>query len=400
MRKGEKDSLFNKICYHLQEIIKIKHLVMRLTICIWIIFLLFISPNAFSFSSKEWNLEIKGAISETYDDNTTFVKEDKKDDFITRLSLGLEGKYGGRTRVLGFKSRIAQSIFANEHNNNNLSGDFNLNFLNELSKYHRIILSDTFKRTLVPGTFEDEFGRIRGRYRSYHNKFNLIYSRDISKKLTVTTNYSNALDDISEKDTNNSYQNSAGLSASYIHSAATNFSLTYNVSKRRYEDARDTSTHTFSAGMRRYITKRLYFDGRIGVNFMRTVEDNNVTGEDINVSLTDEIDRNTVASLSFTKRIREAPYREERFDFWQTSVAFTRQLLKRLGCSFAGFYGKGTLSPSDTTERLLGANVAVAYSFSEDLKGNLNYTFSDKDSTDKNAEYIRNVVSLGLTVKF
>ncbi len=436
MRKGEKDSLFNKICYHLQEIIKIKHLVIRLTIYFGIILLLmFISSNTYSFSPKEWDLKIRGTINETYDDNTTFIKDDKKEDIITRLTLDLEGKYGGGTRVLGFSSRIAQSIFANEHNNNNLSGDFNLNFLNELSKYHRIILSDTFTRTFVPSTFEDEFGRTKGRYKSYHNTFNLAYSRDISKKLTIRTGYINEMDKVSKEGRGNSYQNSVGLSTSYIHSAVTALSLSYRFAKRRYEDATDTSTHTLAAGMKRYITKRIYFDGSVGTDFIKSIEDKDVTSGYFKALLTDEIYKNAVAKLSFTKRRRATSGTGEFFDSWQTSALLTGKIsntvagisfvkgketssdkenifeswrtsgsltreFKRFSCSFSGFYGEGTYTSSDITEKLKGISVAFGYEFTKDLKGDLKYSFSDKSSTDEDKAYTKNMVSSGLTLVF
>ena len=46
------------------------------------------STNSFPLSSKALDLKISSSISETYDDNLTFAKDDKKEDFITTLGLG------------------------------------------------------------------------------------------------------------------------------------------------------------------------------------------------------------------------------------------------------------------------------------------------------------------------
>ena len=52
---------------------------MRLLFCI--------SADTFFLSSKVLDLKISGSISETYDDNLTYLEDNEKEDFVT---LGLE----------------------------------------------------------------------------------------------------------------------------------------------------------------------------------------------------------------------------------------------------------------------------------------------------------------------
>jgi hypothetical protein len=378
-------------------------------ICVLMILLvLSMSSNTFSFPYKRLDIRVKGTIAEVYDDNITFSEEEKKEDFITRLSLNLDGEYKGKTRSLGFSGNISQAIFAKHHNYNNMSGSLMVNFRNRFSKYHRIKLSNTFTRTLIPATFEDEFGRIIGRYKYYHNIFNLSYSRDISKKLNVVARYTNTFDKILREDSENSYLiNNSGFIANYMHSAFTTFSLSYAFIKRRFESVEDTSTHTltFIARRRWNISKRLYFDGTVGADFIREIEDNvDITGEHIGVSIIDKIDKDTTVRLSLIKRIRIISTVRGYFDSWQASGSFDGQLLKikRLNSSLSVFYGWGssTSYSSEVTNRLLGVNVAFAYAFSKNLSGSLSYTFSDSNSEGEGEKYTRNTISSGLTVRF
>lgn len=152
------------------------------------------------------------------------------------------------------------------------------------------------------------------------------------------------------------------------------------------------------------MTKQLYLDATGGVDFINSVlQDKEITGIGgyIKVLLTNEFE-NTNVRVSFERRGEPNIYRKELFDLWQTSVGITRQLLKRFGCSFSGFYGQATSKSSDVTEKLLGTDIAFTYEFSENLKGNLRYAHSERTSTvvTKIPEYNRNTILSGLTIEF
>jgi len=381
----------------------IKHIPAVLTACLTSIFLLIcMSSNVYAFLYKGLDIKVGGTVSEMYDDNITRANssDNKKGDFTTRLTLGLGVKYEGKTRTLDFAGRINQYIFAKHDNFNNMSEKLELNFQNEFSQYDSIRLKDTFTHAYEQNNFDETFEGAEGRYGYYINKFNLDYAREISKQFTVIARYTNQIDEYSRGDLKDSYLNTLGFEADYIYSADTVFFMLYDFSKRTYDEARDISIHTVAAGIRRYLTRQLYFDGTGGLDFITSFEDTEDTGEYIQGSLTDEIDENTALSLSFTKRKQTISYREDFFDSWRISGLFKRQLLKRLGCSLSGFYGEGEYKSLNLTDSLRGANIVFSYDLRKNLRGDLTYTYSDTDSTDKARGYTKNVISSGLTIEF
>ena len=73
--------------------------------------------------------------------------------------------YEGKTRGLKLSGSILQNTFLDYDNYNGLAQDFTLDFVNELSKRDRFILSDAFSRAEEPRSFDDAFGSTAGRYR-------------------------------------------------------------------------------------------------------------------------------------------------------------------------------------------------------------------------------------------
>lgn len=362
--------------------------------------LLFVPLSAYSFNYNGLDIKFRGSASETYDDNITFVKDDKKDDFITNLTFGLSAKYEGKTTSLELGGGITQQIFAANHHYNNLSENLTLNFQQELSKYDRISIKNIFTHTYEPRSFEDEFGRTSGRYSYYRNKFNLDYTKDITKRFALTAKYANEIDDISRKDMKDSYLNRGGIEADYSFSPYTVLFVSYDFINRKFVHDEDASTNSIASGIRQYLTKQIYFDGKIGVDFINSYNDENYTKPLIFASITDELDENTRLSLSFKKEYYTSSYEEDLFNHWQASVLFTRQLVERLSCSLSGFYGEGKYVLLGIKDKLLGASIACSYDFRENLRGNLKYTYSDVNSTVETREYIKNTVALGLSIDF
>jgi len=374
---------------------KIAHFIIATSIISLTVFLLM------PMSAYPWlDIKVEGSVSEIYDDNTTFTEENEKSDSITNLTLSLAVKYEGKTQTLKFIGHINQQIFAENHGFNNTSQDFDLIFSSELSKYDRISLENVFTHTYEPRSFEEAFGRTGGRYSYYRNRFNFNYTKDISKQFSLITRYANEINEISREDLKDSYLNKVGFEVDYFTSFATLLLFSYGFANRKFEYSKDASIQTMAIGIRPYISKRVYFDGKIGVDFINSYNDKGYSKPLILASLTDEISRNTRAGLSFAKQYNTDAYTEDIFNYWQTSAFFKRELLKRLRYSLSGFYGEGEYVSLDIIDKLWGANIALTYDFREKLRGNLGYTYSDLDSTDVSREYIKNTVFLSLTVEF
>ena len=63
-----------------------------------IILIMFLASSVSAIQYKELDIKINTSIAEMYDDNINYAKENKKEDFITTLGLGLNTKYEGRRR--------------------------------------------------------------------------------------------------------------------------------------------------------------------------------------------------------------------------------------------------------------------------------------------------------------
>lgn len=107
----------------------------------------------------------------------------------------------------------------------------------------------------------------------------------------------NEIDIITRADLKNSYLNTVGFGADYILNSSTIFPFAYEFTNRKFDPGKDASTHTIAPGIRQYITKKLYFDGRAGVDFISSFTDKNFIKPHIRASLTNEIDENTGASI-------------------------------------------------------------------------------------------------------
>jgi len=356
--------------------------------------------KAYSFDYKGIDLKLRASVSEIYDDNITFVHENEKEDFITNLSFGLGVKYEGKTRSLELTANIFQQFFADYDNFNNTSEDLTLNFQQEFSRYDRISLRDVFTHTYEPRSFEEAFGITRGRYSYYRNRFNLAYTKDISRQFSISARYASEIDEVSREDLSDSSLNRVGLDATYFPTSATILMFSYDFSRRDFDPGGNATIHTIAPGLRHYFTRQLYFDGKAGIDFINSYNDKNYAKPLIQASVINDIDENSRVSISFTRRYYTNAYTQDLFDYWQTSGTFTRRLFKRLGCSLSGFYGEGEYITTNIADKLRGVSVGFTYDLSKKLKGNLRYTYSDVDSTIDTREYTKNKIFLGLAMEF
>jgi hypothetical protein len=403
----------------------------------WITLIFHSNVNAYDFPPYE-GLELKviGNISENYSNNITYAsdQENKIEDFRTMLNLGLDFKYTGKRRFLGFSGNLTRELFVPSSDARNPSEDARLTFTYEFSEYDRISLSNTFKHSRVPGRnrggfsvdecreyyedqglpsdeiesicneFEEQFGRFRGRFDSYSNSLGFIYNKIISEYFYVSTNYNYRENWSDEEGTSDAEHHSIRLNANYKYSEPTRFSLSYNYRRSLYEGRDDDiSRQSITAGIRQYITKRIYFDGNIGTDLAISDNgDDSITG---NATLTGEIDLKTTAALSYSQRTSISVNTDDTFENWQVTGRLSKEFLEDLNSSLSAFYGKGDYSSTDVTDTLLGAGVKLSYNFwrskrGSNIRGNMGYSYSNLDSTDISREYTRSSVNSNLILAF
>ena len=368
--------------------------------------------DSLSYKYKGFDLGIKEvSIGETFDDNIAYAKKDKREDFITSAGIVLGARYEGKTRAFELTGKITDQIFAKQVDQNNVTQFINLNFKNEFSKRDSISINNVFTHFEAPESsdtsdtdntlFTQQFGRTGGRFEFFQNKFDITYSNDIAKQLSLFVKYASEINVFSGVSTPNSILNKPGLGLSYLFSpTATIFSLLYEFTNVQFETEEDATVNTIGPGIRQYITKKLYFDGSTGVDFIDSFDGENLTKPFVQASLTYIIDEKTRARFSFNKRYGTSPYVAEIFNNWRTSASLTRQMLERLGCSLSIFYGEGEFISSTFKNKLLGANSSLKYDISRNLNGNLTYTYSQLDSNVETAGYSKNTLFLGLVAAF
>lgn len=359
-----------------------------------------IPASCFAYQVGAFDVKVLGSVSETYDDNIAYTQTNEKDDFVTNAKVGLSAIYEGKTEALELRGNVAHHLYKDNSNYDNTSEDFALSAKKEFTQYERATLSDTFVHAEEPSSFEDEFGRTSGRYSYYRNRFNLAYSKDLSKEFTLIGRYLNDYDTYSASDMSDSWQNRIGLEGDYIISSHTTVFGSYDYYRRDFDPGSYATTNSLSAGARQYFTSQLFLDANTGLDFISSFNNKDYTKPHFTASLTDDFDETTRLSVAFDKRYYTNSSTEDLFNYWQTSVNFGKRLFPRLGFNASGFYGKGKYETFGIEDTLKGAGAGFTYDIKENIKGTLTYSYSKTTSNILSREYVRNAVSTGVTFEF
>ncbi len=345
-------------------------------------------------------VRLRGGVSEVYDDNITFVKTNRLRDFITRPTIGAVATYEGKNMIFSAGGNYYHEFYADKSGFNNNGGDFTATLNSELSKFDRITLSDTFTRTYEPRSFEDQFGRTSGRYSSTRNRVNLGYARDISRHFGFSLRYSNEYNTYSRSDLAKSFLNTAGVEGAYILSSDMSFIGAYDFTRRDFDPDSDATTNTLSGGLRKYLTKQFYFDGMGGIDLIKSYSGRNYTKPMTVISLTDDINDRTNATLSFSKRFDTVSYQQDLFDQWRVSTGLSHELSQKLRGNLSAFYGRGEYIGTGAVNKLVGSGAGLTYDINDHWRANANYSFSRETSTSAGGGYKKNTVTVGLTAEF
>lgn len=370
-----------------------------------LLFLMSTFANAYVIEFPSYyglDLKFSGTVTESYSNNITYNNnnENKQEDFLTKLFLGFDVKYTGKKRSIGLSSSMERHLFLNEDNDKIPTERLNLYFDNEFSNYYRISITNDYSHTQVPYTFEEEFGRYKGKYDRHSNKFNIRYSREISKEITITTGYSLNLISTDLEGADDSSQNSLNVNA-YYAKELNRYNLSYSYSARGR-----TNVQQFATGLRRDLTKNLFVEVTAGLS-TSSIGGVEYTNENYSVALGNEIllDERTSGYISYSRRIQIVQDREGVFDNWRVSANLKRDILEELIGNISIFYGQGSYLSTNETEEFLGANAKLNYNIWEAKKGqklsaHLGYTYSELNSNDETRGYQRGTADLGIAAQF
>ncbi len=356
--------------------------------------------NAWAFRLGKIEIKPHASVYETYDDNVTYVKENKISDYITKPSVGALMIYEGKTTSLMVDGNYYHEFYADNSGFDNNGGDVSAELNSELSKYDRISLRDSFSKTYEPRSFEDQFGFIGGRYSSTRNRVDFGYARDVSQHFGLSTRYSNEYNTYSRDDIAKSFLNSGGVEGAYIISSDFTVFSAYDYSRRDFDEGPHATTNTWTGGFRKFLTKQLYIDASTGVDFIKSYSDKDYTKPFGVISLTDDISDRTNAILLFSKRYNTISYNEDIFDQWQVSASLNHEITQKLKGTVSAFYGRGKYVNSGQEDDLVGSSAALEYEINDKWKARAAYSYSKQDSTSIFSEYRKNTVTLGLLAEF
>lgn len=123
---------------------------------------LVLATNAYCYEIKGIELTPSLGLSQAYDDNITFLKDDKEDDFITAISAGLKAKREALTYSWALSADLTHEFFAENNKFDKTSEDVSFSFSKELSKHDKVSLSESFFHGYEPKSLAETFGRTWG----------------------------------------------------------------------------------------------------------------------------------------------------------------------------------------------------------------------------------------------
>jgi len=269
--------------------------------------------DTLSYNYKGFDIKLKGiSLGEMYDDNVRFDKENKKEDFITTLGVGMSAKYEEKTKTLELTANIGNQTFAMNGDFNNITQDIAINFMNEFSEYDRMHLTNSFSHSDEPIFFRDEFFReeevVSKGFDQFKNRFHADYSRDVFKQMRVTLRYDNDIDAFSGFAIEDSILNRVEVESNYSITPDTAFLFSYDFANRKFEEGSDASINTVTTGIRQDITRKIYFDGKAGLSFIDSFNDESLIRPVLEAAFSYEVDTFTLARLSFRKKTDTNPY--------------------------------------------------------------------------------------------
>ena len=407
---------------------------LQISAFIYVYFLLsVVSANAYEFPPYEGlTLKIDGKVTESYSNNLTFASdsEDRIEDYLTMLIIGLDTKYEGRRNTFEVDGRLSRRIKTETSDIKNSSEYLALNFQNHISEYDRLNVRNVYTHSQLPGSFaeefdmnncrdelgktgmsisdiytecnryKDEFGRVNAGFDTYKNSLYFVYNKSISEQFNFGTSYAYGQNWSNRQERQDSKSNYLKFNVNYLYSELTRFSLSYGHASTEYENGNVISTDTIDAGVNQYLTKRLNINGAVGLVFQP-----DTTNSSFSASLNDEIDEKTFVTLSYSRSIDISTDTDNIFRNWQVTGQLNRQFLEDLGVVFSGFYGEGEYDPWGIRDRFVGASASINYDFWENkrgakVSGTLGYTYSELNSTDDSRDYDRTMVDSTLTASF
>lgn len=335
-----------------------------------------------------------------FDDNINSSKQDKKSDFINKITVEADIKNEGKTHAFNGTVLLTENAFVNNQQFNNFQQIVNLSLLKEFSKYSRLNLYNDFLHSEDPIDFESAFGKTNGNFNYFKNSFELNYSKDFSGNITSGFRYINQIYDVNKDQLKDSLMNTTELYLEYLKSSKTKFKFSTSYSKRNFDLGQNLDKYELAASVKQNISENMFYEIKTGLNILDEISGKNYYEPLFAFTLTQHIDQNTNARLTLIKEHDINPYLDDVFDSWKISFNVDRQLLKRLALESEIFIGSGRYISSDIKDQIKGLKFGFKYELKKYLYANIGYSFRQNASSSDTRDYVKNILYFGLSMRF
>jgi hypothetical protein len=243
-------------------------------------------------------------------------------------------------------------------------------------------------------------GQTSGRYSYYRNVFDLEYEKDVSRPVSLKWRYGNEAYQVSRDDLSDSFLHHGGMEADYHLSSDAYLLADYDYRRQSFSPGDTVEIHNPSLGGHVQFDNQIKLDAKAGLSFSDSFERNDAAKLNLLISATKEVDEKTEYKFSCRKSSGPASSTEDVFDSWRVTGRLKQQVFKRLGAQSSVFYGQGRYETSDVKDSYVGSSVRMDYDLTPDAMTFVSYAFSRTDSSRDSRDYVRNLVSVGVSVSF
>lgn len=328
--------------------------------------------------------------------------------------------------------------------------DATLHYTKMFSENVNLLISDTFQHYPEPDRYQRSFGITEGRVDYFNNNFAIDGIFTVNAHYRFTAGYSIQYMKNQYKKNWQYYYNlinnnfidrnidhtlsQMARTQHEVHWDSSNYTFVfYDYSWIQQNLGGVSHIHTPGLGYRHSFTNQLYAECRVAPDFLVPYNDIRLTMNPVQyylasinplyirvfafLTLVNDVDDRTTASLSFTYRTSIMENINDMFTSWQISGDFTRQVFTRLMVQASIYYGQGFYVHRNTTNRLFGFAPSVAYVFTEnfsirvwyDLSVNYThvdgyrvlggYVYNRNGFEVADSGYVRNRISIGATAE-
>jgi hypothetical protein len=319
---------------------------------------------------------------------------------IARTTLGLQYYLEDKTQSLDILGQLHHQYYFDHTEFNNFSQDIGAFYKKQTSEFHTFGVEDTFTHDQDATTFEDEFGRESGRFDTYINDFSYTDSRQLTPENLLRVSYSNEIKEVDHPDLLDSVENNINIEINQVWSPKTEVFLTYDF-LHSYIDLPDNAfLHILAPGLKRYLSPKVFLKTYAGLNFVQTYDGENLVRPAYFAELTYTLDETSTVILSYKKAHVTTGYIDDVFDQWRTSLEFKKELSERLSGYIKTFTGAGEFVRRDINDEFSAIGTGVSYLVSRNVRANLSFEYSNKNSNVVEREYTKSTIFAGFTVGF